>query len=85
VKTVGVTPDPQVKSELEIPHEPFDDFNVNPESGPHFVSLLIALFPDKPTRCLGGVSSASPTRIPCSRTDQTANLATIRVCIQVTF
>jgi hypothetical protein len=31
VKTVAVTPDPQVKVELEIPQDPFDDFRVNPE------------------------------------------------------
>jgi len=32
VKTVAVTPEPQVKvDELEIPQEPFDDFSVNPE------------------------------------------------------
>jgi hypothetical protein len=31
VKTVAVTPDPQMKVELEIPQEPFDDFRVNPE------------------------------------------------------
>jgi hypothetical protein len=30
---VAVTPDPQVKvEELEIPHEPFEDFRVNPDS-----------------------------------------------------
>jgi hypothetical protein len=28
---VAVVPDPQVNVELEIPHEPFDDFKVNPE------------------------------------------------------
>jgi hypothetical protein len=31
VKTVAVTPDPQVKVELEIPQDPFDDVKVNPE------------------------------------------------------
>ena len=31
LNTVAVTPDPQVNAELEIPHEPLDDFNVNPE------------------------------------------------------
>jgi hypothetical protein len=32
VNTVAVTPDPQVKVEvLEIPQEPFEDFNVKPE------------------------------------------------------
>jgi hypothetical protein len=28
---VAVVPDPHVNVELEIPHEPFDDFKVNPE------------------------------------------------------
>jgi hypothetical protein len=45
LKTVAVTPDPQVNFELEIPHEPFEDLRVNPEpksqiSG--FVFILIA-------------------------------------------
>jgi hypothetical protein len=31
VKTVAVTPDPQVKVELEIPHDPLEDFKVKPE------------------------------------------------------
>jgi hypothetical protein len=31
VNTVAVTPEPQVNFELEIPHEPFEDFRVNPE------------------------------------------------------
>ena len=30
VNTVAVTLDPQVNFELEIPHEPFEDFRVNP-------------------------------------------------------
>jgi hypothetical protein len=31
VNTVAVTPEPQVKVELEIPQEPLEDFNVNPD------------------------------------------------------
>jgi hypothetical protein len=31
VKTVAVIPDPHEKVELEIPHAPFEDFNVKPD------------------------------------------------------
>lgn len=31
LKTVAVTPLPHVNTDLEIPHWPIDDFNVNPE------------------------------------------------------
>jgi hypothetical protein len=39
VKTVAVTPDPQMNVELEIPHEPFDDARVNPEPFRDYVSI----------------------------------------------
>jgi hypothetical protein len=31
VNTVAVTPEPQLKIELEIPQAPLEDFNVNPD------------------------------------------------------
>lgn len=38
MKTVAVTPDPQVKVELKMPHDPLEVFSVNPD--PRRVSLI---------------------------------------------
>ena len=51
VKTVAVTPDPQVKIEFEIPQEPLEDFRVNPEPAKyqrnfHFMFVLLSDSPD---------------------------------------
>ena len=39
MKTVAVTPDAQVKVELEIPQGPFEDLRVNPEPTQGVISI----------------------------------------------
>lgn len=40
VKTVAITPDPQLNVELEMPQLPFEEERVNPEPGSSVVSMV---------------------------------------------
>lgn len=78
VKTAAVMPEPQVRTELTIPHVPFEEVSVNPE--PRF--LLESYGNERKkgiTRSSSSISSTSATHIPCPRTNQTTATTSIQI------